>query len=81
MDFIDLIDIDLSKFDDQTTRKEIAKDLLHAVTEHGFFTVSNHGIPEKLWDQQMDVANTMMRLDQEQKKPFEGFVTDGYLAA
>ncbi|KAL4965119.1 uncharacterized protein BDV14DRAFT_200107 [Aspergillus stella-maris] len=71
LDYIDLIDIDLSKFDDPTTRKELATDLLKAVTEHGFFTISNHGISKALWDNQMDVANSIMRLSQAEKKPYE----------
>ena len=72
MDYINLIDIDLSKFDDPTTRKELATNLFEAVTEHGFFTISNHGISKALWDNQMDVANAVMRLPQGEKKPYEG---------
>ncbi|KAJ0309882.1 hypothetical protein Brms1b_008921 [Colletotrichum noveboracense] len=72
LDFVQLIDLDLSKFEHLETRKELAKDLLQAVTQHGFFTISNHGISTKLWDHQMDVANAVMTLSNEEKRPYEG---------
>ncbi|KAL4874221.1 hypothetical protein BJY04DRAFT_225271 [Aspergillus karnatakaensis] len=71
LEYVDLVDLDLSKFDNPVTRKELARDLLQAVTEHGFFTISNHGIPKTLWDHQMDIGNTIMHLSQEEKKPYE----------
>lgn len=72
MDYVELVDLDLGKFDDPTTRKELAKELLQAVTEHGFFTISNHGISQELWDHQMAVANAVMTLPQDKKIPYEG---------
>ncbi|KAI8273997.1 hypothetical protein K4K60_010198 [Colletotrichum sp. SAR11_57] len=72
LDYVELIDLDLSKFEHLETRKELAKDLLQAVTQHGFFTISNHGISTKLWDHQMDVANAVMTLSNGEKRPYEG---------
>jgi isopenicillin N synthase-like dioxygenase len=72
VEYVDLVNLDLEKFNDPVSRKELAKDLLHAVTEHGFFTITNHGISDELWDHQMDVSNAIMHLSQEDKKPYEG---------
>ncbi|KAF4813097.1 Gibberellin 20 oxidase 5 [Colletotrichum siamense] len=72
LDYVELIDLDLSKFEHLETKKELAKDLLQAVALHGFFTISNHGISTKLWDHQMDVANAVMTLSNEEKRPYEG---------
>ncbi|KAI8316297.1 hypothetical protein K4K59_000195 [Colletotrichum sp. SAR11_240] len=72
LDYVELIDLDLSKFEHLETRKELAKNLLQAVTQHGFFTISNHGISTKLWDHQMDVANAVMTLSNGEKRPYEG---------
>lgn len=42
MDFIDLVNIDLAKFDDLATRRELADDLYKTLTEHGFLIISSH---------------------------------------
>lgn len=72
MDYIELENLDLSKFDDPITRKELANRFLKALTGTGFFTVSNHGITHEQWNQQMDLAHAVMTMAPEEKKPYEG---------
>ncbi|KAF4312989.1 putative clavaminate synthase-like protein [Botryosphaeria dothidea] len=48
LDWIELVNIDLGKYDDPITRKELARDLLTTATYHGFLTISNHGISDEL---------------------------------
>ncbi|KAF8857059.1 gibberellin 2-oxidase [Acephala macrosclerotiorum] len=69
--YIELANLDLSKFDDLTTRKELAKEFFTALTTTGFFTITNHGISKEDWDQQMDLAHAVMAMSSEEKKPYE----------
>ncbi|TVY29195.1 Flavanone 3-dioxygenase [Lachnellula hyalina] len=71
MDYIALENLDLSKFDDPVTRKELANKFFKALTGTGFFTVSNHGITNEQWDQQMDLAHAVMTMTPEEKKVYE----------
>jgi isopenicillin N synthase-like dioxygenase len=71
LDYVDLVNIDLSKFDDPITRKELAKELLDGVTKHGFLTISNHGIPQDLCEHQVSVAHAVMTLPPDEKAPYE----------
>jgi len=67
LDYVDLVDIDLSKFDDPITRKELAKELLEGVVKHGFLTISNHGITQELYESQVSLAHAVMTLPPEEK--------------
>jgi hypothetical protein len=71
LDYVDLVNINLSKFDDQTTRKELAKELLDCVTKHGFLTISNHGITQDLYESQVNLAHAVMTLPPDEKAPYE----------
>ncbi|ETS84126.1 hypothetical protein PFICI_02151 [Pestalotiopsis fici W106-1] len=71
LDYIDLVNIDLSKFDDPLSRKELAHEFFSAFTQDGFVTVSGHGISNEVWDAQMDLANATMTMDPAAKVPFE----------
>jgi isopenicillin N synthase-like dioxygenase len=72
VEYIQLENLDLSKYDDPITRKELAKEFFTALTGTGFFTITNHGISKEEWDQQMDLAHAVMTLSPEEKKPYEG---------
>lgn len=71
LDFVDLVNLDLGKFDDPVTRKDLAKEMLDGVMTHGFLTLSNHGIPEDMYNRQMELANAVMTLSPEDKLPYE----------
>ncbi|OJD32510.1 clavaminate synthase-like protein [Diplodia corticola] len=71
LDWIELVNVDFAKYDDPSTRKELAQDLLKAVTEHGFLTISNHGISDELYESQMSLAHAVMTLSPEEKQPYE----------
>lgn len=71
LDYVDLVDLDLSKFDDPATRSELAKELLDGVTKHGFLTLSNHGISPELYESQVSLAHAVMTLSPEEKSPYE----------
>ncbi|KAI1370865.1 hypothetical protein F4677DRAFT_450939 [Hypoxylon crocopeplum] len=71
LEYIDLLNLDLSKFDDPESRKELARDFYKAFTEEGFATISGHGISQEIWDQQMDLANAIMTMKPEEKVPYE----------
>lgn len=72
MDYIQLANLDLSKFDDPEPRKELAQEFFKAFTEEGFVTVTGHGISEETWDMQMDLANAIMTMSPEDKVAYEG---------
>ncbi len=76
VDYIQLPNLDLSKFEDPVTRKELAQEFHKALTEEGFFTITNHGISEEEWDHQMDLAHAVMTLSPKDKAPYQGWVTD-----
>jgi len=71
VDYIELVNLDMSKYDDPTTREELAKELYEGVTKHGFLTLSNHGISQELMESQVDLAHAIMTLPPEEKAPFE----------
>jgi isopenicillin N synthase-like dioxygenase len=72
VDYIELTNLDLSKFDDPESRKELARDFYQAFTEEGFATVSDHGISKEAWDLQINLANAVMTMAPEEKVPYEG---------
>ena len=72
MDFVDLVNIDLAKFDSEQGRKDLAKDLYEAATGYGFLTLTNHGISNETYMRQMRIANAAMTLEPEGKAPYEG---------
>ncbi len=76
VDYIQLPNLDLSKFDDPFTRKELAHEFHKALTEEGFFTITNHGISEEDWDHQMDLAHAVMTLSPKEKAPYQGWLAD-----
>ncbi|RDW84618.1 putative clavaminate synthase-like protein [Coleophoma cylindrospora] len=71
LDYIQLVNLDLSRFDDLEGRQELARDFYKAFTEEGFLTLSGHGISEEVWAQQMDLAYTTMTLPPEEKALYE----------
>lgn len=72
VDYIDLVNLDLSKFENPETRKELAREFFTAFTQDGFATVTGHGISKEVWDTQMDLANATMTMDPAAKVPYEG---------
>lgn len=71
MDYIELVNLDLAKYDDPQRRQELAQDLLEGVTKHGFLTLSNHGISQELMESQVSLAHAVMTLPPDEKAPFE----------
>ncbi|EXF78240.1 hypothetical protein CFIO01_00235 [Colletotrichum fioriniae PJ7] len=71
LDYVKLVNLDLSKFDTEAGRQELAKDLYEAATGYGFLTLSNHGISDEVYARQMQIANAMMTLTAEEKAPYE----------
>ncbi|GKT56092.1 2OG-Fe(II) oxygenase superfamily protein [Colletotrichum tofieldiae] len=71
LDYVDLVNIDLSKFDDPEGRKQLARDLYEAATGYGFLTLTNHGISDETYERQMRIANAAMTLKPNEKEPYE----------
>ncbi|KAF6816909.1 2og-fe oxygenase [Colletotrichum plurivorum] len=71
LEYIDLVNLDLSEYEDPTTRRHLVRGLLDGVTTHGFLTISNHGIPEELYSSQVDIAHALLTIPTEEKKPYE----------
>ena len=72
VDYVDLVNLDLSKFDDPVGRKELARELYEAATGYGFLTLTNHGISDEIYMRQMRISNAVMTLPPEKKAPYEG---------
>ena len=53
MDYVKLVNLDLSKFDDPVGRQELARELYEAATGYGFLTLTNHGISDEVYQRQM----------------------------
>ncbi|KAK1705468.1 uncharacterized protein BDZ83DRAFT_771072 [Colletotrichum acutatum] len=71
LEYVDLVNLDLSNFDKVNDRRKLAASLLEGVTSHGFLTITNHGIPEALYSSQVDLAHALLTLPPEEKWPFE----------
>ncbi|KAF4775656.1 hypothetical protein HER10_EVM0012995 [Colletotrichum scovillei] len=71
LDYVDLVNIDLSKFDTPEGRQQLAKDLYEAATGYGFLYLTNHGISNETYERQMRIANAAMTLKPEEKAPYE----------
>ncbi|KAJ5094866.1 clavaminate synthase-like protein [Penicillium angulare] len=71
LDYVDLVNLDLSKFDDPAGREELKNTLYKAATGYGFLTLSNHGISDDTYLRQMRISNAMMTLSPEKKAPYE----------
>lgn len=72
MDYVQLVNLDLAKFDTTAGREELASSLFEAATGHGFLTLTNHGISDAVYQRQMQIANGIMTLPAEEKAPYEG---------
>ncbi|KAJ0311312.1 hypothetical protein COL5a_002271 [Colletotrichum fioriniae] len=71
LDYVDLVNIDLSKFDTPEGLQQLAKDLYEAATGYGFLYLTNHGISNETYERQMRIANAAMTLKPEEKAPYE----------
>ncbi|KAK1511262.1 uncharacterized protein CCOS01_15024 [Colletotrichum costaricense] len=71
LDYVDLVNLDLSNFDDINHRQQLAASLLKGVTRHGFLSITNYGVPETLYSSQVDLAHALLTLPPEEKWPFE----------
>ncbi|KAH6957895.1 gibberellin 2-oxidase [Ilyonectria sp. MPI-CAGE-AT-0026] len=71
LDYVDLVNLDLSKFDDPAGRKELAKQMFEAATGYGFLTLTNHGISDETYMRQMTIANGVMTMSSDDKEPYE----------
>lgn len=72
VDYVELVNLDLAKFDDPAGRQELAKQLFEAATGYGFLTLSNHGITDEVYQRQMRISNAVMTLSPAEKEPYEG---------
>lgn len=79
VDYVKLVNLDLSKFDDPAGRQELAKDLYAAATGYGFLTLTNHGITDEVYSRQMQISNAMMTLPPSEKAPYEGIIEPDHL--
>ncbi|KAL4783650.1 hypothetical protein BJX76DRAFT_368237 [Aspergillus varians] len=71
LDYVKLVNLDLSQFDTAAGRQELASSLFEAATGYGFLTLTNHGIPDEVYQRQMQIANGIMTLPPDEKAPYE----------
>ncbi|KZL74815.1 clavaminate synthase-like protein [Colletotrichum tofieldiae] len=71
LDYVDLENLDFSLFDNDATRLQLATKLLKSANSQGFFTISNHGIPEDLYTSQVNLAHALLTIPLEEKLPHE----------
>ncbi|KXH27601.1 hypothetical protein CSAL01_00768 [Colletotrichum salicis] len=71
LDYVGLVNLDFSNFDDDSARRQLAVNLLRGATCHGFLTLTNHGIPDALYSSQVDLAHALLTLPPEEKWSFE----------
>ncbi|RDW76155.1 hypothetical protein BP5796_06976 [Coleophoma crateriformis] len=71
LDYVNLVNLDLAKFDEPAGRQELARELYEAATGYGFLTLTNHGITDEVYLRQMELANATMTLTPEEKASYE----------
>lgn len=70
IEWADLIELDLSIFDDGIGKQRLANRLAKAVRTNGFFTVKNFGIPKEEIEQQFKLCEGFFGLSLEEKLPY-----------
>ncbi|KAL7417258.1 hypothetical protein BDY24DRAFT_412007 [Mrakia frigida] len=68
--YADLVNIDLSKFDEPGGKEELARQLKDGVHSVGFFYVTNFGISQERVDKQFAIGKEFFDLPFEEKEPF-----------
>jgi isopenicillin N synthase-like dioxygenase len=86
LDWADFITIDLSLYSEPEGKKELARALLAAVHEKGFFYVKNFNIPQERIDRQFAIGRDFSDLPLEEKQKYtaggmEQGKTNGYIPA
>ncbi|OHW97511.1 clavaminate synthase-like protein [Colletotrichum incanum] len=71
LDYVDLENLNFSLFDNDANRLQLATRLLQGASSQGFFTISNHGIPEDLYTSQVDLAYALLTIPLEEKLSHE----------
>ncbi|GAB2267992.1 hypothetical protein Dimus_002969 [Dionaea muscipula] len=71
-DSIPVIDFSLLTSGNPIQRSKTIRDLHHACQEWGFFTVVNHGVPERMFEDVIGNCNEFFDLTAEEKREFEG---------
>ncbi|KAJ7745128.1 Clavaminate synthase-like protein [Mycena metata] len=76
----DLITLDLGLYADPQDRKDLAKTLITAVREKGFFYVKNFGVPHEAVNRQFDIGRQFYELPLEEKLQYvaEDFAKGGF---
>lgn len=62
--------VDLSPFfskDDEIGQKKVKDEITQACAEDGFFQVANHGVPQELLSQAMELSKTYFQYPEEEK--------------
>ncbi|KAH0442459.1 hypothetical protein CcaCcLH18_01501 [Colletotrichum camelliae] len=76
LDYVDLVNLDLSNYDNSSSRAQLAKDLFKGVVTHGILTISNHGISEERYNTHVDLAHALLTLPPPEKGPYENSPQD-----
>ncbi|WQF78934.1 Putative non-hem dioxygenase domain, isopenicillin N synthase-like superfamily [Colletotrichum destructivum] len=71
LNFVHLENLDFSQFGSESARPRLAAKLLDGASRHGLFTISGHGIPEDLYDSQVDLAHALLTIPPEEKLAYE----------
>lgn len=67
VDWADLATLDLSLFDSPAGKDRLAKQLFDAISQIGFFYVTNFGLSQEAVDRQFAIGKELFNLSMEQK--------------
>lgn len=70
LEWAELVQIDLSRFDEPGGKEELANQLYDAVTRVGFWVVTNTGIDDEKVLRQFSIGNTFFKETLEEKRRF-----------
>lgn len=70
MDWAELVTVDLSLYDTPEGKKQLAKTLINAVRDKGFFYVTNFGISQEKVNRQFSLGNQLYNLPLEEKEKY-----------
>ncbi|KAF2441818.1 putative 1-aminocyclopropane-1-carboxylate oxidase [Karstenula rhodostoma CBS 690.94] len=77
LDWADLITLDLSKFEREGGKYELAAEFQRAIEEVGFFYVTGHGLSREDIDTQYALAKSVLSLSPDQKQPYRAALEAG----
>ncbi|KAI0014489.1 hypothetical protein F4779DRAFT_612777 [Xylariaceae sp. FL0662B] len=77
LDWVDLVILDLSQFDQPSGKQKLAAQLFDAIQKIGFFYVTNFGLTQEQVDRQFAIGKEVFKLPTEEKLKYRADLENG----